>query len=125
MEFKGIMKDNGHRLVNMPCNQLKKEAKRRGIDIDCPHSEVRLMIAYAEGYNIGKSERICANDTNTSKRTEKKYKNIIILFPELDYTKCLSVTEEELKGIQYMAKVFLSDYTEVQISEVENFEKIP
>lgn len=133
MEFKGIMMDKGRILDSLPnCDTLRKHAKRKGINYyDFPSSQVKLMIAYAEGYSIGKSEagmgKSEADKIDSVKQhssSEKTYKNILLSIPDLNVTKALSVTEEQLEGIKFMANEFLSEFAEVQISFTENFEKI-
>ena len=126
MEFKGIMKDDGYWLNDlMDYGSLRKHAKRRGIDpLKYSLNQIKLMIAYAEGYSIGKSEATGVNPIEPPKPAEKEYKNIVLSLPESGCSKCLKVTEEELKAINFMVNNFLLDYTEVQISEVKDFEKI-
>lgn len=126
MEFKGIMMDKGRILDNLPgCDTLKKYARRRGINYyDFPSSQVKLMIAYAEGYSIGKSEADKTDSIKSHSSSEKTYKNILLSVPDLNVTKALSVTDEQLEGIKFMVDEFLSEFAEVQISSVENFEKI-
>lgn len=126
MEFKGIMMDKGRILDNLPgCDTLKKYAKRRGINYyDFPSSQVKLMIAYAEGYSIGKSEADKTDSIKQHSSSEKTYKNILLSIPDLNVTKALSVTDEQLEGIKFMIDEFLSEFAEVQISLTGNFEKI-
>ena len=133
MEFKGIMMDKGRILDSLrDCDTLRKHAKRKGINYyDFPSSQVKLMIAYAEGYSIGKSEagmgKSEADKIDSVKQyssSEKTYKNILLSIPDLNVTKALSVTEEQLEGIKFMADKFLSEFAEVQISFTENFERI-
>lgn len=126
MEFKGIMMDKGRILDNLPgCDTLKKYAKRRGINYyDFPSSQVKLMIAYAEGYSIGKSEADKTDSIKQHSSSEKTYKNILLSIPDLNVTKALSVTDEQLEGIKFMVDEFLSEFAEVQISLTGNFEKI-
>ena len=126
MEFKGIMMDKGKILDSLrDCDTLRKHAKRRGIDYyNFPSSQVRLMIAYAEGYNIGKSEADKTDSIKQYSSSEKTYRNILLSVPDLNVTKALSVTDEQLEGIKFMVDEFLSEFAEVQISSAENFEKI-
>ena len=126
MEFKGIMMDKGKILDNLiGCDTLKKYAKRRGINYyDFPPSQVKLMIAYAEGYSIGKSEADKIDSIKQHSSSEKTYKNILLSVPDLNVTKALSVTDEQLEGIKFMVDEFLSEFAEVQISLTKNFEKI-
>ena len=126
MEFKGIMMDKGKVLDNLTgWDTLKKYAKRRGINYyDFPPSQVKLMIAYAEGYSIGKSETDKTDSLKQHSSSEKTYKNILLSVPDLNVTKALSVTDEQLEGIKFMIDEFLSEFAEVQISFTENFEKI-
>lgn len=126
MEFKGIMMDKGRILDNLPgCDTLKKYAKRRGINYyDFPSSQVKLMIAYAEGYSIGKSEADKTDSIKQHSSSEKTYKNILLSIPDLNVTKALSVTDEQLEGIKFIVDEFLSEFAEVQISLTGNFEKI-
>ena len=126
MEFKGIMMDKGKILDSLnDCYTLKKHAKRRGINYyEFPPSQVKLMIAYAEGYSIGKSEADKTDSIKQHSSSEKTYKNILLSVPDLNITKALSVTDEQLEGIKFMADEFLSEFAEVQISSTGNFEKI-
>ena len=126
MEFKGIMMDKGRILDNLPgCDTLKKYARRRGINYyDFPSSQVKLMIAYAEGYSIGKSEADKTDSIKPHSSSEKTYKNILLSVPDLNVTKALSVTDEQLEGIKFMVDEFLSEFAEVKISLTGNFEKI-
>lgn len=126
MEFKGIMMDKGKILDNLiDCATLRKYAKRRGINYyDFPSSQVKLMIAYAEGYSIGKSEADKTDSIKQHSSSEKTYKNILLSVPDLNVTKALSVTDEQLEGIKFMVDEFLSEFAEVQISLAGNFEKI-
>lgn len=126
MEFKGIMMDKGRILDSLrDCDTLRKHAKRKGINYyDFPSSQVKLMIAYAEGYSIGKSEAGKIDSIKQHSSSEKTYKNILLSVPDLNVTKALSVTDEQLEGIKFMADEFLSEFAEVQISSAENFEKI-
>ena len=126
MEFKGIMMDKGKILDSLnDCYTLKKHAKRRGINYyEFPPSQVKLMIAYAEGYSIGKSEADKTDSIKQHSSSEKTYKNILLSVPDLNMTKALSVTDEQLEGIKFMVDEFLSEFAEVQISSVENFKKI-
>ena len=82
------------------------------------------MIAYAEGYSIGKSETDKTDSLKQHSSSEKTYKNILLSVPDLNVTKALSVTDEQLEGIKFMIDEFLSEFAEVQISFTENFEKI-
>ena len=126
MEFKGIMMDKGKILDNLPgCDTLRKYARRRGINYyEFPSSQVKLMIAYAEGYSIGKSEADKTDSIKQHSSSEKTYKNILLSVPDLNVTKALSVTDEQLEGIKFMVDEFLSEFAEVQISLTGNFEKI-
>ena len=126
MEFKGIMMDKGRILDSLrDCDTLRKHAKRKGINYyDFPSSQVKLMIAYAEGYNIGKSETDKTDSIKQYSSSEKTYRNILLSVPDLNVTKALSVTDEQLEGIKFMVDEFLSEFAEVQISFTGNFEKI-
>ena len=75
MEFKGIMKD--YKLATMDRIHLEKEAHRKGIPFSRQISwtDLALRVAYAEGYNIGKSEQSFSYPTKAAmpKAEKKKY----------------------------------------------------
>lgn len=110
MEFKGIM----NKLPVMDVLQTKKECERRGITFQIENlSNMKLKIAYAEGYNVARSE---------SGNPSYKEKRVNVLFRD-EYANLypITLTESQLRVLD-----FLRDKVEYDLSYdiVDDFEII-
>lgn len=117
MVFKGIMKNGGWDLYNAEFEKLRKECDRRGISADSP-SIAKLRIAYAEGYNIGKSEQ----NTSCPLSNQKKEKYIFTIEDEHYF---VSLTEDQERLLDWLYDHdLLYDLATFEKTDKVNFDEI-
>jgi len=123
MEFKGIMKDD--KLANMNRAYLEKEARRRGISTSqvC-WTDLALKVAYAEGYNIGKSEQSFSYPTKATMPKAETKRNFC-LEDEDGEKYFLTLTDSQINLLDWLeSKSLLSDsLTYEEVGEIK-FEEV-
>lgn len=110
MEFKGIMS----KLPVMDILQTKKECERRGITFEIEnYPNMKCKIAYAEGYNVAKSES--GNPLYKEKRIN------VLIRDNIDSIYPVTLTESQLRVVDFIRDEM--DY-DLSYEVVDDFEII-
>lgn len=102
MEIKSRLVKNGTLETNS-IDRLRKLAKERGLETTNPREQMKIEIAYAEGYMVGKAEK-------AGSYSEDNRKDIVI-YNEGNREEIISITEEQSRLLEWLdCNGYISDW---------------